>query len=250
MKINKLILDLDTFNLRDKDLRQPLVVGQKDFYKFEFIFVRGEEIITDPNWNVRVIFERPDGEKSNEMVVLLNNQDRYIKKISYWASDVVGELKISILVDDLAFAIIRVPVRKGLTPSDETITEMQYQALLGDLDALSPLLERNIEIENGTNFSYNLRNFFDATLLNPLTHLFLTLPESIKHGYWAGVNFITDTNFSHLSLINNVISKYPLIIIKYNQILNEIQINPNKIYNLTFYCDGLSVICHYLEIPR
>ena len=95
-----------------------------------------------------------------------------------------------------------------------------------------------------------MRNFFDATLLNPLTHLFLTLPESIKHGYWAGVNFITDANFSHLSLINQAIDKYPLIIIKYNQILNEIQINPNKIYNLTFYCDGLSVICHYLEIPR
>lgn len=112
--------------------------------------------------------------------------------------------------------------------------------------------ETNVQYDNPTNFSYVLRDTYDATLLNPLRHLFLTLPEDVKHGYWAGVNFITDDNILDLSFINQVIDKYPLIIIKYNRVVNEnkIPIYANKIYNLTFYCDGINVICHYLEIPK
>jgi len=136
MTINKLVFDLDSFNLIEKNITQPLVVGQHDFYKFEFEFRQNNEVINNPLWAVRVLFERPDGEGSNELSVLLNN-GKYEKKLSSWVSDIAGDLKISVLVNNMAFTQVLLPVRAGLTPSGDTITDMQYQALLNDIRGLN-----------------------------------------------------------------------------------------------------------------
>jgi hypothetical protein len=142
MTINKLVFDLDSFNLIEKNITQPLVVGQHDFYKFEFEFRQNNEVINNPLWAVRVLFERPDGEGSNELSVLLNN-GKYEKKLSSWVSDIAGDLKISVLVNNMAFTQVLLPVRAGLTPSGDTITNMQYQALLNNINVVNNALEEH-----------------------------------------------------------------------------------------------------------
>ena len=251
MTINKLVFDLDSFNLIEKNITQPLVVGQHDFYKFEFEFRQNNEVINNPLWAVRVLFERPDGDGSNELSVLLNN-GKYEKKLSSWVSDIAGDLKISVLVNNMAFTQVLLPVRAGLTPSGDTITDMQYQALLNDIRDLMTQIEtvreNNITLDNTNNMAYTLEHSFDTTFLNSIKNVFLTIPSDTSHGYWSGVNFKTSDEVMGLSFINN--SPIPLKIMKYNTVISSLDILPNKIYNLTFYCDGMNIYCYYLEVEK
>lgn len=251
MTINKLVFDLDSFNLIEKNITQPLVVGQHDFYKFEFEFRRNNEVINNPLWAVRVLFERPDGESSNQLSVLLNN-GKYEKKLSSWVSDIAGDLKVSVLVDNMAFGMVLLPVRAGLTPSGDTITDMQYQALLNDIRDLMTQIqtvrENNIFVENTSNMAYTLEHLYDSTFKNPIRNLFLTIPNDTTHGYWSGVNFETSSDVLGLNFINN--TNLTLKVIKYDNVFNYLDILPNKVYNLTFYCDGINIYCYYLEVEK
>ena len=56
---NKIYFNLNTYQVNTMNFEQVLVVGQKDAINLAFDFGT-----TNPIWNVHVVFERPDGEKS------------------------------------------------------------------------------------------------------------------------------------------------------------------------------------------
>lgn len=245
MTINKLVFDLDSFNLIEKNITQPLVVGQHDFYKFEFEFRQNNEVINNPLWAVRVLFERPDGEGSNELSVLLNN-GKYEKKLSSWVSDIAGDLKISVLVNNMAFTQVLLPVRAGLTPSGDTITDMQYQALLNDIRGLnlnvSSFLITN---EFDSKINIDLVNGYDFTYLIPVDEANIIIPHDAKHGYFCGLNFKAFSDFD-INIAND--SNFNYKIIRFGEVWDKISCVAGKTYNVIIYCDGLNIRLYYYEL--
>ena len=66
MAINNIIFDINTYKLLSVDFQQVLIVGQSDSVSIGIFFKDGDNYIALDEWAVKVVFERPDGSKSNE----------------------------------------------------------------------------------------------------------------------------------------------------------------------------------------
>lgn len=91
---NNIILNVDRNKIDDRYNAQPIIRGQRDYYKFTFTFVDDEgNILNNPNWTVSAAFERADGEQTNYMLV-----SDYSLLLDEWVSAVIGILKVSVRI--------------------------------------------------------------------------------------------------------------------------------------------------------
>ena len=106
----------------------------------------------DTDWQVWLTFERPDGESTNITLATLNN-DHYSKKIGTWFTAVDGIGKIFTIIkvngETIApFAVAKVQIFEGGTPSDDTISQEQYNELLSNINDVNNKLENHINDKN------------------------------------------------------------------------------------------------------
>lgn len=244
--MNKIIYNLESNTIEEKIINQPLIMGQKKFYNFEFIFRNNNnEILYNPDWRVSVVFERPDAERTNNLPILLT-KNKYIKQITPWISDVAGELKISVYIRDnngniiQAVPITSIEVRAGITPSGNTITDAQYQDIINIISDINrtTFVERDVDIIN-----YEMEYYQDVTYINPVNYGEIIIPDNVKHGFYHGVNFVAGMDVD-INVVNN--SNYPLKIFKHSREYHNLLIKGGSKVNMAFYCDGINVNCHYV----
>lgn len=151
---NIIKFDYDNNLILEKIIEQPLVVGQSNFYNFVFQFISGGNLMWDDEWKVVAIFERPDLEKTNELL-LTRSGPFYEKKLTAWISDVEGNLKITVRIKTedntviQAFPIVIFEVEEGLKPSGDTISEAHYDGILSDINEVNNKIEGHIaDVDN------------------------------------------------------------------------------------------------------
>ena len=144
MGINKIKYDINTSQLVTIDIPERLVQGQDekvslwlDFGGFSY------------QWSVTVIFKRSDGAVSNEILATLTD-GLYKVTLGSWFTDIEGSLTLTTRIQrpnvpSQAFGVATVPVDAGLSPSVDTITDAQYQALLLALNGLDIKTEEHIQ---------------------------------------------------------------------------------------------------------
>lgn len=112
MTKNNIILNIDKNKIDTRYNEQPIIRGQRDYYKFNFTFVNNNgNIIIDPTWQVSVAFERADGEQTNYLTL----ESDYTLKLDEWVSAVLGLLKVSVRIkykngERQVFPIVRLKV--------------------------------------------------------------------------------------------------------------------------------------------
>ena len=109
--------------------------GQKEFH----IYFDDPSVIGA--YNCRVVIERPDGAKSNEIYAtpITGVLGGYYKVVvSSWVAEVEGVLKITTRLkgainnEPIVFGVANIPVQFGVDPDEnETITDTQYEAIMG-----------------------------------------------------------------------------------------------------------------------
>ena len=142
----KLYYNIDTFQLITiDDGGITLVQGDEGSKEFNFYFGTGTKLsdyVNDSSILLshegRVIIERPDGATSNEIYLtpIGSTLGGYFKLvISSWITDVAGEVKFTTRLKQgesiINFGNAFIPIENGVLPSDETISEAQYDAVLG-----------------------------------------------------------------------------------------------------------------------
>lgn len=137
--INKLNFNYNTNDFINADLPRELVKGQKDKERFNIYFKDGEENLTNILWQVRVVFERPDGKTTNKLLAITEDDHFYIT-MGGWITDVAGILKISVEIkhDETiqTFGMAEIVIKESVEQSGETITDTQYQMLLQKIEEL------------------------------------------------------------------------------------------------------------------
>lgn len=245
--MNKIIFNLESNTIKDKIINQPLIMGQSNFYNFEFEFQNNAgDILYNTDWRVSVVFERADSEKTNNLPILLLN-NKYKKEVVSWISDVAGELKLSVYLKDTegniiqAIPVVMLNVAAGIQPSGDTITNAQYQDIINQLAGVV----RTIFIQREeTIINYEAENYTDVTYINKINSAELVIPDSVKHGFYHGINFITD-GVVDFNIINN--SDYPLVIFKYGRLYPNLIFADNNKVNLIIYCDGININLHFVN---
>ena len=95
--------------------------------------------------------------------------------------------------------------------------------------------------------SYTLVNNTDKTFTSAaITRLNLTIPASVSHGFFAGVNFKVSNTPTVLNFINN--SSYPLKLMRRATGVSGYSLSAGKTVMLVVNCDGLNVYCNLIEV--
>ncbi|MDY0104255.1 MAG: hypothetical protein RBS07_15075 [Lentimicrobium sp.] len=137
------------------DNSESLVVGDDGGKELQFYFGTGASVgafvndATIPlNYLGRAVFKRADDESSNEIYLtpVLGTGGGYFKLIlTGWFTDVEGNLEITtrLKVSDGAggyvvdaFSVATLPIEPGFAPTDDTITDAQYEALQDAVDSI------------------------------------------------------------------------------------------------------------------
>lgn len=162
------------------DNSESLVVGDDGGKELQFYFGTGASVgafvndATIPlNYLGRAVFKRADDESSNEIYLtpVLGTGGGYFKLIlTGWFTDVEGNLEITTrlkvsdgdggyVVD--AFSVATLPIEPGVAPTDDTITDAQYNEIMDAVDGIiqgvtdivyddTTVRERLDEISEGT----------------------------------------------------------------------------------------------------
>ncbi len=95
--------------------------------------------------------------------------------------------------------------------------------------------------------SVTLMHDTDKTLTsNALTSITITIPQGVKHGFYAGLNFRTGATPPKVLFFNN--SGLPLKIIMRGALTEAYTPGANKTVQGLYYCDGLNVYCYINEV--
>lgn len=110
----------------------------------------------------------------------------------------------------------------------------QINSYVGELD----------EVE--TSIDYELVDNVDQSYSEAMTAVGITIPDTVAHGFYAGLNWIADTEPSAVIFTND--SSYELKIIKFGLGISNYTPTGGKIINMIFFCDGLYVYCYINEV--
>lgn len=87
----------------------------------------------------------------------------------------------------------------------------------------------------------------DKTLTSDaLTSVTITIPQGVKHGFYAGLNFRTGATPPRVLFFNN--SGLPLKIVMRGALTESYTPGANKTVQGLYYCDGLNVYCYINEV--
>lgn len=122
-------------------------------------------------------------------------------------------------------------------PPDDTVNWGLYTS--GSMD----VYDDNVT----TVITYTLVNNDDKTytVAEP-TSIAITIPASVKHGFYAGLNFKAGDSPSAVSFTN--LSAYPLKIINFGVGIVTYVPQMNRTINMSFYCDGINIYCYINEV--
>ncbi len=96
---------------------------------------------------------------------------------------------------------------------------------------------------------YSIEDNTDKSFVNEgITKIKLTIPEDIRHGYHAGVNFVSGTTAPTFEVVNN--SKYATKIIQYGLVMASYTPSVNCSVSISIMCDGKFVHLSILEVTE
>lgn len=117
----------------------------------------------------------------------------------------------------------------------------EFQLSLGR--TLETYLDSSTTIVDYTLVEYEDKTFSNASI----TSVAITIPDTVEHGFFAGVNFsVGGTTIGAITFTNN--SSYTLKLVKYGIVLNNYTPLINKTVGLAFYCDGININCYITEV--
>lgn len=177
--------------------------------------------------------------------------------------EILGQLSLlQLQLDSGSFTVNNLYIRYSFSPmGEEMTTEWQEgQTYLGTYVGRVASTDYNdynwVQFVGGT-FCYenaesgivtvNMTDQSDLTLTSEnLQLLTINLPDTIAHGFYAGLNFKT-TNFATVVQFQNPNVNLPLKIIKRAVEITSFAPATNSNIQMLFYCDGLNVYCYILE---
>ena len=152
---------------------------------------------------------------------------------------IVGEVNVEL--ETLGEMLIEIRRNDGyvqwryIGEGDEEWTNLYLiNSFIGDLDEASLAIE------------YELEDNMDQSYTEAMASVEITIPDTVAHGFYAGLNWIADTEPSAVIFTND--SSYELKIIKFGLGISNYTPTGGKIINMIFFCDGLYVYCYINEV--
>ena len=149
------------------------------------------------------------------------------------------ESSIKANVNDFYFNNVTGYIYKCISFADD-ITIWNYISSIKDsMNYFLDNTDTTIEclLEDNKDMTYTAEN---------ISSMQIAIPNTVKHGFCSGVNFISGEVAPNVSFDNNSI--YPLKLIQYGLKLDNYSPLKNRTIAMSFYCDGINVYCYINEV--
>jgi hypothetical protein len=103
------------------------------------------------------------------------------------------------------------------------------------------------ELDDTTSeIDYELVDNIDKSFSVTAESVEITIPATVAHGFYAGVNFISGSE--PIPVVFSNLSSYTLKLIKYGVVIENYTPAASKTVNTIFFCDGLNIYCYINEV--
>lgn len=102
------------------------------------------------------------------------------------------------------------------------------------------------ETSTSTTVSLTLTDENDVSYTNDMASLTITVPSSVYHGFYSGVNFKTGSTIPTVAFTNS--SSLPLKLVLRGLAIDTYTPKQNITCQMMFYCDGINVYCYMNEV--
>lgn len=102
------------------------------------------------------------------------------------------------------------------------------------------------ETSTSTSVSLTLTDESDVSYTNDMSSLTITIPSSVYHGFYSGVNFKTGSTIPTVAFSNS--STLPLKLVLRGLAIDTYTPKQNITCQMMFYCDGINVYCYMNEV--
>lgn len=100
---------------------------------------------------------------------------------------------------------------------------------------------------SSTVINYTLPNNTDKTYMaNNITAVNITVPNTMHHGFYTGINLKSSATPPSVSFVNNSI--FPLKIMQFGVNITSYTPAPNCTVSMSIFCDGINVYCYINEV--